>query len=225
MVFKPDPWTLEAFVRRWTERADKANGSGIDPVFDRFIYTYIAFNSLYNAASYVHARKYDALQQHDFTQGGIQHVDPKTLDQSDKKSKKENKNYNSDKFRATVIVVEVCNEKLASFFDSHRNDINQICDCFRSGLLVTKLDKENGQTIPSIDTDKKTIDEIQLNESIEDLLELIYSVRCNLFHGSKASNENKLQETLLKSSTAILRSLIDILLEKVNDELSKSGQT
>ncbi len=217
MDSKPDPDSLEGFVSCWTKRSDDAKGDDINFVIDRFIYTYIAYNSLYNAASYVHAQKYDELQQYKFGQGNIQHVDHKGLVQPAPR-------YNDEKFRASNMVVDMCKNKLKFFFDDHRDDIFEICSCFGAGKLVTKWNyKVNGQTISVTDRDESDNELIMKREDIATLLQRIYSVRCNLIHGSKGFRERELQTKLLNSSTAIVRSLIDILLRQVNEELRKPG--
>ena len=90
---KPEPHSLRTFVSRWLQKAEDAGHSEYSE-FDRFIFTYIAFNALYNAAVYVKEGHGPMITQHAWSQGGMQ--------------QSRIGKYRLEKYRACELVVEIC---------------------------------------------------------------------------------------------------------------------
>jgi hypothetical protein len=194
---KHEPHSLRTFVTRWLQKADDAGQEEFSE-FDRFVYTYIAFNALYNAAVYVVEGHGPTIAQHVWSRGGMQ--------------KPRFQKYKAENFRASELVVQVCGSALKSALLEARPQIAQICECFAPGQIYLH-ELSNGD--PDIEADERMVAEIRAGNNVK-LLWLIYSVRCNLFHGSKALSN--VQNQLLSNSSSIVRRVIEVLLLKIEAE-------
>jgi hypothetical protein len=210
---EPNSSLLRSFVSRWTKRSDSSLGEDIDSVFDRFIYTYIAFNSLYTAAAYVHSGKIESIQDHDFSSGNVRN--PASIDK---------KIYGSEQFRASEMVYILCEGELTSFCSDHRTEILELCSCIRpKGPLCIHEDGslKGSKAISGYAQDAESIKKIEHDNDIKALLSMIYRIRCNLMHGAKSHEESESQIILLSNSTKIIRNIIEVLLSKVEEKLEK----
>jgi hypothetical protein len=188
---KHEPHSLRTFVDRWLQKADDA-GQEKYSEFDRFVYTYIAFNALYNAAVYVVEGHGPMITQHSWSRGGMQ--------------KPTFQKYRVEAFRASGLVVRVCGSALKTALLAARPQITEICECFGPGQIYLH-ELSNGD--PDFESDEKMVAEIRAGNNVK-LLWLIYSVRCNLFHGSKALST--VQNQLLSNSSFIVRRVVEVLL-------------
>jgi hypothetical protein len=214
---KPNSSLLRSFVSRWTKRSDSISDEDIDSVFDRFIYTYIAFNSLYNAAAYVDSGNIKLIQDHDFSSGNVRN--PASIDK---------KIYRSEQHRASAMVYILCEGELTSFCSDHRAEILELCSCIRpNGPLCIHEDRslKDSKAISGYDQDVESIKKIEHDNDIKELLSMIYRIRCNLMHGSKSHEESESQIILLSNSTKIIRGIIEILLSKVEEKLEKTDRS
>jgi hypothetical protein len=191
---KPDPHSLRTFVSRWLQKADDAGHDDYSE-FDRFIFTYIAFNALYNAAVYVVEGHGPIIMQHAWSRGGMQ--------------KPKFPKYRVEAFRASDLVVRVCGSALKKSLTEARHQIAELCECFGPGQIYLH-ELPNGE--PDIEADEKMVAEIRAGSNSQ-LLWLIYMVRCNLFHGSKALST--VQNQLLSNSSSIVRRVVEVLLLRI----------
>lgn len=191
---QPDTHSLRAFVERWL---GKAHDAGDQPFseFDRFIYSYIAFNSLYNAAVYVKEGHGPLIAAHSWSRGGI------------KISK--HSRYRSESVRASELVVVLCGHAIHNLLAEMEVQVEAICDCFSTGRLYLH-ETDTGK--PDVEADRRLIDSVRGGSAV-DLLKLIYLVRCNLFHGGKALTAA--QNQLLTNSSRVVERVGLLLLSRI----------
>jgi hypothetical protein len=195
----PDTHSLRVFVERWLGKAQNA-GDQPFPEFDRFIYAYIAFNSLYNAAVYVKEGHGPLISKHRWSRGGIQ--------------KPRFSRYQAESIRASELVVEVCGSAIHDVLSEMTAQVNSICECFASGQLYLH---EMSDGTPDIATDKLLVDGVRGGNAVK-LLKLIYLVRCNLFHGGKALSS--VQDKLLSNSAEIVLRVCLLLLKRIEASIT-----
>lgn len=200
---KQDHHSLRTFVERWIKKSEDAQGQPYAE-FDRFIFTYIAFNALYNAAVYVVEGHGLLIATHKWSRGGIKMLKAQR--------------YRVESVRASELVVKVCGTRLREILPFLLQDIHEICECFGPNRLYL-YEKPDGK--PDFEADQRLVQSIR-NGSAASLLKLIYLVRCNLFHGSKALSD--VQDRLLNSSTFILQHVIELMLSRIEEHGNPTTQ-
>ena len=190
-----DPHSLRFFVTRWLNKARYVRSRDGLAAFDKFMFTYIAFNTLYNTAAYVVEGQSNRVTEHMWSRGGLgQPGFPK---------------HKIERTRASRLVVDIGGEQLVEAILRKRNDIKKICGCFSCSMLYLH-ELPNGE--PDYVKDQTMIDKIGQG-NVTELLVLIYMVRCNFFHGEKALS--CIQNTLLISCKNILAIASEHLLRAI----------
>jgi hypothetical protein len=104
-------------------------------------------------------------------------------------------------------------DKLETNTDA-REAIENIKQLIENGTFHIKLDMVTGASQPDKDKDLlKRLRSRGKDQRAEAILDFLYSIRCNMFHGQKSFHEVQIQ--LLIPACAILRSTAEILFEKL----------
>jgi hypothetical protein len=193
---RTDIHSLSYFVHRWLEKASDVSTTSDSPFVDRFVFTYIAFNAIYTAAANVVDGADNIISTWNFRNGGP--------------PKRRFKRYPTERQRATKLVVDVigrhrCAESLATCAKA----IEELCECFGVGKLYLHESETGG---PNTAKDLKLIERVRAGDT-EALLEIVYFLRCNLFHGAKALAG--IQDVPLTASTTVLCALIPQFLDGI----------
>ena len=189
-------------VKRWLSKAESyaneeltslngrlsfSRGGKLEDSFDKFFSLYVAYNALYfEGTRYL-------LSQNIKIEG------------------------NGDKASATKnIPIYIGQKELYEELIKYKDDIKVIIESTDKFYFSTKRDN----ITPDFDKDKKLINKIKNSFNLTEiekqkefnvaLLELIYYVRCNMFHGKKEFDE--IQKDFLDSVSNVLKMIIEYML-------------
>lgn len=183
---------LVDFVTRWRNRANNDNETQLEAYFDKFFSLYIIYNRLYAEMTFGLAR--DGI----ITLGNSKQF--------------------PDKKAATQFIVQYLGAKaLISEFDNDcraSKAAQDLVNLLNSGRFNIVLDPITGN--PSTNDDRKLANELlSTNRAIKAkaLVLLIYSIRCNMFHGHKGFDP--VQKNILLPVNIILEKLVDMLYRKL----------
>jgi hypothetical protein len=207
---------IRDFYQGWMQKVsalDLQHGSRRS--FEKFIHLYIIYNALYCRATT--CLKYYQIQQNkkkemDFNEGRTRKFQPKSI--SFDPDEKTQAVYNVIKF--FDIEERPCGEKLIDFlYQENTEDIESIKN-FNHGFYIYSLRKYGLKKAKenSLKLEEKLTSQLT-KEQAEGILELIYHVRCNLFHGEKMFNPR--QEDFLMPIVKILHSTVQELYIRLND--------
>ncbi|MCU1266225.1 MAG: hypothetical protein JWM21_2543 [Acidobacteria bacterium] len=184
---------LKEFTRRWRAKARPHGEQSLRQSFDRFFTLYVVFNSLYAEATLCLAR-----------QGCV---------------KIENRNHFPDAEAAQEYVVQYLGAR--HLLQELNNDsgtraaLESIKALVCGGTFFFKLNMLTGAGQPDEDADLYCrLTSTNKNAQACAILEILYSIRCNMFHGRKGFNE--IQKDLLGPVNTILERIIEILYVKLD---------
>jgi len=207
---------IEEFYRKWIQQVSTLTFQDDSTYsFDKFIYLYIIYNALYCRATT--CLKYHEITQNknkerDYNDGRISKYQPiKTSFDPDEKVQAVNnviKFFDGEK--------KPYGENLINFLQK-RNAVNiEAIKDFDHGFSIYSLRKYGLKTAKKNDLKlKEKLVSQCTKEQIEGVLELIYHVRCNLFHGEKTFNPR--QENFLRPIVEILQSIVEELYARLNN--------
>ncbi len=199
------------FCNRWLKKADSQGERKLNDIFDEFLALYIVYNALYSQLT-------------------------TNLNDSLKTNNKDL--IKDDKSRATKLIPEYLNhkqlakrltedndvleaiKKILRCLDNTKAEENFFVICFLRGkprnFITTEPDIETQNIL--VEKAENIVKNVEGNEkeSTEKLLEIIYQIRCNMFHGQKSFSER--QRYLLEPTIVVIRKVIGLTLE----ELEKS---
>lgn len=174
-----------SFYNDWNSKVNNIVGNDLSNVFDRFMTLFVIYNSLYNQ---VPER---LIQNGIFISDRIQ-----------------------DNKAATDLVVKfVGADSLITLLRNHHNEINIIIDLIQNHEFNIKL--KFG--LPQRNSDLQILENLRSTNYIKKstaILQVIYYVRCNLFHGHKSFKEQ--QRILVEPLTTVLKSINTILFNTLN---------
>jgi len=177
---------LATFCDNWRTKAEAYSSEDIGGAFDRFFTLYVAFNRLYAEATFRLARRGHVKLRDRFP----------------------------DSKAAQEYVIQFCGaEALTHAWDGDPNAANalhQIADHLRQGRFALKLDMVSGAMRP--EADRKllaSLESASRNRRAHAVLETLYSIRCNMFHGHKEFEP--IQIDLLKPAILLLENTTDTL--------------
>ena len=165
----------------------------IHGAFDRFFTSYVGFNRLYAEATYRLARRGHVKLQERFP----------------------------DSHAAQEYVVQFCTA--ATLTQGWENSTNaaaalrEIADHLRQGSFALKLDPVTGDPSPAKDHELLTALESNCQDRrAKAVLEALYAIRCNMFHGQKAFQLRQL--ALLRPAILLLESTTDVLHQALDQD-------
>ena len=180
---------IERFVVQWIERSRQYTDTDIDGCYDKFFTLFVVFNRLYAEATFELAR-----------QGSITLQPNRPL---------------PDKKGATEYTLEAIG--LRRFEDLYRyhlvGPVEIITGLIDEERFFIRLSSPNGDRQP--EKDRALLQELRSTGKTRALaiLEVIYKVRCNLFHGHKSFQP--VQTELLKPVNCILGHVINSLHQRL----------
>jgi hypothetical protein len=185
---------FQDFVNNWREKA-ATYGHNLRGEFDRFFTLFVIYNRLYAEATFELVRQ----------PGSGVTLDP-------------NRSF-PDGRAARVYVGQYLGS--ANVIDVMEGDpvcanaIQSIITFLDEGRFFIKLHRVNGTRQPA--EDQKLLRKLRShskNQRAEAVLDFVYSVRCNLFHGHKSFRSVQLE--VMRPANALLVALIEMLFERLN---------
>lgn len=183
------------FYENWLKKANEYKGEDISQYFDKFFTLFVVYNRLYAEVTFLLARK-----------GEIDLSKRKTFPDANAATK-----YMVQFIGSTFLIEQL--EQDADCQYALSNIIRSIAD----KTFHIKLDMIGGDPQPQ--EDRKLLDKLKStnkNTKATAILETIYSIRCNMFHGHKGFNE--IQKELLTPITIILEKMIKLIYEKLEND-------
>jgi hypothetical protein len=177
---------LESFVENWRAKAHAYPDSDIRGAFDRFFTLYVAFNRLYAEATFRLGRRGQVKLRDRFP----------------------------DSQAAQEYVVQYCGAlTLIQSWEQEADttaSIQQIAEHLRERRFALKLDIVTGERNRDADLELLAgLESRSKNHRAQSVLEALYAIRCNMFHGHKDFEPIQLQ--LLRPAIVILESTINVL--------------
>lgn len=184
---------LRTFCHNWRTKADAYSSEDVGGAFDRFFTLYVAFNRLYAEATFRLARRGQFRLRDRFP----------------------------DSNGAQEYVVQFCGaEALTRAWEGDPDTItalHQIADHLRQGRFNLKLDMMTGAQRPAADRELLArLDSRSRNRRAQAALEVLYAIRCNMFHGHKGFEPIQLE--LLRPAILLLESTINVLYQALDQE-------
>ena len=177
--------TLREFYSRWSEKVVECDTNYLSGNFDKFFSQFIIFNRLYVEAAKILVKENPEIDQ----KFGIS----KRFSKASKEQRiitRQNLPY--DKWCATVGIQIYCQQTQFKelVFDVCHSELETIKSIARNRDLYFHEDYLTN--IPLWDKDLEICERIA-NKDIKAVLEFIYLVRCNLFHGEKEISQAQIQ--------------------------------
>ena len=182
MALSPE---LAIFCDDWRAKAEAYSCENVREAFDRFFTLYVVFNRLYAEATFRLARRGQARLTDRFP----------------------------DSKAAQEYVLQFCGaEALTRAWEADPNinaALRLIADHLRERRFALKLDMVSGEPRP--EADRKLLEGLgsrSRNRRACAVLEALYSIRCNMFHGHKGFKP--IQVEILRPALRLLESTIDV---------------
>jgi hypothetical protein len=176
---------LERFVSEWLVKANQYSSGSIEDCYDKFFTLFVIFNRLYAEATFELARR------------GVVKLQPN-------KSLPDRKGATDHTLGLIGLPAfqELYSKRLAPYAE-------EIAILIDGGRFFIKLSAPDGNRQP--DKDAALLAELRSTGKTRAfaVLDLVYTVRCNLFHGHKAFQP--IQVELLRPTIAILSAVIESL--------------
>ncbi len=183
------------FCNNWLGKAKLYTEDNLEHNFDKFFTLFVVYNRLYAEVTFKLSRK------------GEINLEKRTTFPDAQAAKDYVEKYLKSSFINTEITKdENCTKALASLKEIIRNKIFWI-----------KLDMVTGE--PDPEKDKVLLNDLESNytsKKVKAILDIIYSIRCNVFHAQKGYDED--QKVILRSINILLKKIIDLLFEKLKNE-------
>jgi hypothetical protein len=183
-------WEFGRFTEAWLERADGYNDD-LNGCYDKFFTLFVVFNRLYSEATF------------ELDKRGIITL-PKNRPLPDKKGATE--------YTLELIGLEKFEEIYAEKLAPHVETVARLID---EEVFYIRFSSPEGERQP--ERDRELLGELRSSGRTRALavLELVYRVRCNLFHGHKAFNSVQLE--LLRPVNVILENTARLLYRRLRD--------
>lgn len=185
-------YELHEFCERWFQKARRYNEVSLDECFDRFFSLYIVYNRLYAELALSLAR-----------------------------AKETRLPFISDSRAAKDYVQSYLgtNNIWSAIQNDHECEraVGTIRELLDGEVFAIKLDRLRGDPMP--DEDRKLLKAIEGNSTshkVRALLDIVYSIRCNMFHGHKGFD--KIQIEILTPVNTLLDKLASLLYEKLSSD-------
>jgi len=187
---------FQSFYTSWIAKVEKYGTKNLRQCFDKFFTLYVVYNRLYAEMTFLLVRKAEIKfkkKQHSFPDS------------------KAAKYYVRDYLGGSNIVNQL-EEDLHT-----RESLHAIIRLMEEGTFNIKLDVMTGNR--QKEADKKLLSALcSTDEDTKALaiLDYIYSIRCNMFHGHKGFHE--IQVKILKPTIILLQEVVTLLYQKLHTE-------
>lgn len=185
---------LNSFCERWFQKAQGYQRQSIQDCFDKFFTLFVVYNRLYAELTLSLARTGE--------------IPSPSRSFPDKKA-------------ATKYVHNYLGTN--HIWSSFQNDdqcqqaVNTMLNLLENQVFVIKLDRLRGEPRP--EEDKKLLEDLRSENwprKVGALLDIIYSIRCNMFHGHKGFD--RVQIDILMPVTILLDKLTTLLYERLSND-------
>ena len=185
---------LDRFCTEWLAKAAPYSVSSVDECYDKFFTLFVVFNRLYAEATFELAR-----------QGRI------TLQPNRQLPDRKGATEYAFEIIGIAAFQELCNTRLAG-------SISEVASLIESEQFYIKLSVPNGER--QREKDLALLADLRSSGKTRLLavLDILYSVRCNLFHGHKAFRP--VQVALLRPAIAILSEVIATLRQALSTNVA-----
>jgi hypothetical protein len=190
MAISPE---LLMFIQNWRVKAEAYSDEEIGDAFDRFFTLYVAFNRLYAEATFRLARRGQINLRNSFP----------------------------DSKGAQEYVLHFCGAR--SLVQSWEGEIDttaaikQIAEHLRARRFALKLNIITGDRQPEADRDLlAALESRSQARRAHGVLEMLYAIRCNMFHGHKGFEPIQLE--LLRPAIILLNSTINVLYRALEED-------
>jgi hypothetical protein len=183
------------FCESWQQKARTYSGETVEDHFDKFFTLYVVYNRAYAEATFWLARN-----------GQINISRRTSFPDSEAATSYVLKFVSATRFLTAIEGPEQC-----------RNAIAEICRFIDEAQFAIKLDMVYGQ--PQRDKDLKLAQDLRAasaNTRAHAVLEFIYAIRCNTFHGHKRFQP--VQVDVLRPTIILLEKAIETVLEVLNEK-------
>lgn len=184
---------LRDFCSRWQNKAESHNSNNLQGCFDRFFTLFVIYNRLYSELAVFYVKSNP--NKHRYPSDGWA---AKTNVQNYLGARYILRNLESEPF---------CLEAL-----------EEIINVLESGVFIIKIEPFSGKI--KSDANSKLIENLKSDIScvrVHAILDVIYSIRCNMFHGQK--DYESVQMNLLNPASVLLERISRLLFYKMsNDE-------
>ena len=182
------------FYNEWLIKADNYNGQQLSDYFNKAFSLFTLYNKLYAEATFELARREEIILNNHFPdRRGATEYAPQFI--------------GYENLYQIIITEQGCRECLQNLIERIGNHEFHI-----------KLSMPYGE--PQIEEDNELVTKLNSTDHVVKVgavLDLIYSVRCNMFHGNKQFDQ--VQVDLLAPLTVILRCIIEALYAALQREL------
>jgi hypothetical protein len=180
--------TLRTFCDNWRIKAEAYSTDDLGGAFDRFFTSYVIFNRLYAEATYRLAGRGQVRLRDRFP----------------------------DSQAAQEYVIQYCGaQRLTGAWENDpaaAGALREIVQHLRDGRFALKLDPMTGARRPEKDRELlEALESRGKNRRAKAVLEALYSIRCNIFHGQKRFEAFQL--ALLRPAIMLLEGTVRVLYE------------
>jgi len=183
---------MQGFYSTWLANADSYRGNAVNEYYNKAYSLFTLYNRLYGEATFTLARE-----------GHIKIQDNRPFPDSKGAIQYAPQFIGYDEILQILTKDDECN-----------NSINSLIALIENETFYIKLSMPYGEGQPK--KDQILLKKLKSNEAktkVTAILDLIYSVRCNMVHGNKGFDPIQVQ--LLKPVTIILRKIIETLFDKL----------
>lgn len=184
-----DSYTIERFCERWIEKADAYRSNHLEDIFDRFFTLFVAYNRFYSAAAELHRAAIEP-RQAQYLQG--------------------------DRREATTVMAHLISQSRFVAAMKENPTLSAACQAISSLLQERRffLHSDRGTREPDFARDAKLVAGLS-KCSLLSVLECLYQIRCNIFHGEKEFAPR--QAELLAPAITLLEAIVPMSREAFRD--------
>ncbi|MFZ6770864.1 hypothetical protein ACO0LM_27735 [Undibacterium sp. Di26W] len=177
-----DTYAIERFCERWIVKADAYRSNNLEDLFDRFFTLFVAYNRFYSAAAELHRATIDP-RQAQLLQG--------------------------DRREATSVMARLIRQSRFADAMNGNSSIAVACQDISTMLQERRffLHSVRGTKEPDRARDAKLADGLR-KHSLLSVLECLYQIRCNIFHGEKEFAPQ--QAELLAPAIILLAAIVSL---------------
>ncbi len=186
---------FEAFYSSWIEKAPAPQEVGLRSLFDTFFTLFVVYNRLYAETTFLLARKNEI------------NISKRT-------------NFPDGEAAKTYVLKYLGSLSFMQQIERSTEAvgaIESIKNLLRTGAFNIKLHMVTGDRQP--EKDLALLQELEsrnTNTKAKAILDMLYSIRCNMFHGHKGFHE--VQSDLLRPVVILLREVVGILHSKLQQD-------
>ena len=186
---------LQNFYERWLWKAEEYQSDNLQDCFDRFFTLFVAYNRLYAELALSLVKKGRVRLKGNYISDAQA---AKSIMQAYVGTNRILRSLESD---------ATCTESLAS-----------IITLIERRVFAIKLDRFS--RLRSVEADSILLEGLKSDRAYQKVyavLDVIYSIRCNMFHGQKGYNDVQIQ--ILVPVTMLLKKIMNLLYEKMSQDI------